>query len=66
MLNLVEKPKFQAFLITRFDGIDIDDARFDCGSLPRDYVRKRPVPITPKKGFEGKRPIAARTTIKNP
>ncbi len=61
-----KKPKIQAFLITQFDGIDIDDARFDCGSLSKDYVRKRLVPITPKKDFDGKRAITARTRIKNP
>jgi hypothetical protein len=61
-----KKPKLQAFLITRFDGIDINDARFDCGSLSKEYVRKRLVPITPKKEFDGKRPITARRTTKNP
>jgi hypothetical protein len=49
MFNLVEKTKTQAFLITPFDDIDIDEARFDCESLPKDYVRKRLVPITLKK-----------------
>ncbi len=61
-----KKPKIQAFLITQFDGIDIDDARFDCRSLSNDYVRKRLVPITPKKAFDGKRAITAITRIKNP
>ncbi|CAF1295786.1 unnamed protein product [Rotaria magnacalcarata] len=45
------KPKVQVLLITTFDGIDIDDPNFNCGSLPIDYVRKQLVPISPKKGF---------------
>ncbi|CAF1367819.1 unnamed protein product, partial [Rotaria magnacalcarata] len=59
------KPNIEVLLITKFDGINIDDSNFECGLLPIGYVRKRLVPIAPKKEFDGKRSITTRATIKN-
>jgi hypothetical protein len=52
----------QRLLISKFDGIDVNDPDFQCGLLSADYIRRRLLAVYPKPGFDSRRAITAETT----
>jgi hypothetical protein len=56
----------QRLLMSKFDGIDVNDPNFQCGPLLADYIRRRLLAVYPKPGFDSRRAITAETTTNRP